>query len=88
MRDKVAELVGLLLSSWEVSGQLASLSEAYESTSQGYLASQVRSRTRKAFERIFKSNPVDVLEGIVEGWHTEKLCNNEVISCWKVYGPF
>ena len=75
---RLTELVGLLLRAWNVSGHLEELCESDESTSQGYLAAQIKSRTRKAFERIYKSDPTDVLEGIVEGWHAERTASRDV----------
>lgn len=75
---KLGEFVRLLLQAWNVSSRLESLCDADESISQGYLAMHVRSRTKKAFERLYKPNAVDVLEGMVELWHEHHQADAQV----------
>jgi hypothetical protein len=72
MQAKLDSFIQLLLSAWNVSAHLEVASEYDEGTSQGYTAEHVKSRTKKAFERFYKTNPIDVLEGIVELWNMEE----------------
>jgi hypothetical protein len=71
--------VNLLLYSWDVTSSLeaASPSTSYSlsetansesSHSQGYYTSRSKVRARKAFERVYKSSPADVLDNIVVYW--------------------
>ena len=79
---KLGDFVRLLLQAWNVSSRLESLCDADESISQGYLSMHVRSRTKKAFERLYKSNASDVLEGMVELWHEHHLADAQVSQRW------
>jgi hypothetical protein len=48
------------------------LCDADDSVSQGYTSTHVKARTKKAFERIYKSNQSDVLEAMSEMWQEQE----------------
>lgn len=60
--------MNLLLFSWEVTSTLEAEAPIDQSDSQGYFSARTKLRARKAFERIYKTVPGDVLEGIVVYW--------------------
>lgn len=72
MNAKLDSFIQLLLSAWNVSVYLDTICDFDEGISQGYTAEHVQSRTKKAFERLYKTNATDVLEGIVELWSMEE----------------
>lgn len=72
MNAKLDAFIQLLLSAWNTSVYLDVACDFDEGTSQGYTAEHVQSRTKKAFERLYKTNPTDVLEGIVDLWNMEE----------------
>lgn len=65
--NRLRDAVNLLLLSWDVSSSLESAT-TLEHSSQTYFSSRTKLRARKAFERIYKTVPADVLEGIVVYW--------------------
>lgn len=72
MRSRLDRFIQLLLSAWIVSNQLDVQCDFDEGTSQGYTSEHVKARTKKAFERLYKTNSVEVLMGIVELWHLDQ----------------
>jgi hypothetical protein len=72
MTAKLDSFIQLLLSAWNVSVYLDSAADFDEGTSQGYTSEHVQSRTKKAFERLYKTNATEVLEGVVDRWNMEQ----------------
>jgi hypothetical protein len=72
MSAKLDSFIQLLLSAWNVSAYLDSVCDFDEGTSQGYTAEHVQLRTKKALERLHKTNPTDILEGVVDRWNLEQ----------------
>ena len=70
--SRLAEFIGLLLRAWNSSTHLELLCDADESISQGYTSTRVKGRATKAFERIYKTNPADILEVMSERWQVEQ----------------
>lgn len=69
---KLDSFIQLLLSAWNVSVYLDTAADFDEGTSQGYTSEHVQSRTKKAFERLYKTNATEILEGIVDRWNMEQ----------------
>lgn len=72
MAAKLDAFIQLLLSAWNVSVYLDSTGGFDEGTSQGYTSKHVQARTKKALERLYKTNPIEVLEGVVDRWNIEQ----------------
>lgn len=89
MTNKLSEYVKLLLTAWQVSGNLQDASEGDETSAPGHLAVHMRARTKKALERLHKTNIVDVLEGCVEAWLQEERARPvSATSRWSALSSF
>lgn len=58
----------MLLFSWDVNSSLEQSAGSDSNNSQGYYASRIKVRARKALERIYKASTTDVLDDIILYW--------------------
>jgi hypothetical protein len=59
------------MKAWDVSLQVGDEKELESSSSKLYFSVRIKMRARKAFERLYKSVPNDVIVAIVDYWHSD-----------------
>lgn len=70
-QNRLGNVVCILMKAWDISLQIGDENEPESSSSKLYFSSRVKLRARKAFERLYKAVPNDVIEAIVDYWHSE-----------------
>lgn len=75
---RVEHFIKLLMSAWDTSAHLEELWGGDQHSTEGYIAVHVKARTRKALERLYKSNAKDVTEGIIDVWHSNSINAGDV----------
>lgn len=69
MNTRLSTFLRLLLRAWCAASRLEIQCDADDGLSQGYTTAHVKARTKKAFERMYKTHLVDVLDSMCEMWH-------------------
>ncbi|KAA1127179.1 hypothetical protein PGTUg99_029413 [Puccinia graminis f. sp. tritici] len=68
---RLGNVVWILMKAWDVSLQIGDEKEPESSNSKLYFSVRIKLRARKAFERLYKAVPNDVIVAIVDYWHSE-----------------
>ncbi|KAI7962497.1 hypothetical protein MJO28_000591 [Puccinia striiformis f. sp. tritici] len=68
---RLGSVVWILMKAWDVSLQIGDEKEPESSSSKLYFSVRIKSRARKAFERLYKAVPNDVIVAIVDHWQSE-----------------
>ncbi|PLW27497.1 hypothetical protein PCASD_17664 [Puccinia coronata f. sp. avenae] len=68
---RLGNVVRILMKAWDVSLQVGDEKELESSSSKLYFSVRIKMRARKAFERLYKSVPTDVIVAIVDYWHSD-----------------
>lgn len=68
---RLGTATSVLLKSWDIGISISDLNEAESSSSKAHFASRIKIRARKAFERLYKAVPNEVIESIIDHWSSE-----------------
>lgn len=68
LTTKLHHFVHVLIRAWSVSSRLEAQSDPNNMTSQSHISSHIRLRTRKALERIYKTNSAEVFQAMLQEW--------------------
>lgn len=68
---RLGNVVRILMKAWDISLQVGDEKEPESSSSRLYFSARIKLRARKAFERLYKAVPNDVIVALVDYWQSD-----------------
>ncbi|MBW0470508.1 hypothetical protein O181_010223, partial [Austropuccinia psidii MF-1] len=72
---RLGNVVFVLMKAWGISHCIHNEKEPESSSSMQYFSARVKLRTRKAFERLYKAVPNEIIEAVIDYWQSEIATN-------------